>query len=93
MLKLKLHVTALSGKKTGQAGKISAYFESRYGHGSLSVISELDDPVQALSDEVLITPTLIKTEPEPRRRIFGDISNPPELASHLGLGYAAASGV
>src|SRR4051812_37144150 len=38
---------------------------------TLEVIDCLDEPLRALADGVLVTPTLMRVEPEPQRTIVG----------------------
>ena len=46
------------------------YFAGRY---QLEIIDIFDDPLRAVKDKVLVTPTLLKTAPAPVIRIVGDL--------------------
>ncbi|MGQ9925565.1 MAG: circadian clock KaiB family protein [Chloroflexaceae bacterium] len=51
-----------------------------------SIIDVLADPVQAEIHKILATPTLIKEQPLPQRRVIGDLSaDPSEVLSALNL--------
>ncbi len=50
---------------------------SEYLHGRyhIEVIDILKEPLRALSEGVLVTPTLVRMSPQPMRTILGDLSN------------------
>jgi circadian clock protein KaiB len=50
---------------------------------ALEVIDCLDDPMRAIEDGVLVTPTLVRVEPEPRRTIVGSLSAADRVVSAL----------
>lgn len=47
-----------------------AYFPDRH---QIEIVDIFDDPLRALADKVLVTPTLVKTAPAPLIRIIGDL--------------------
>lgn len=47
------------------------YFPGGY---QLEVVDVFEHPLRALADKVLLTPTLVKTTPEPRLTLVGDLS-------------------
>jgi circadian clock protein KaiB len=52
----------------------------------MQIVDVLADPAQAEARKILATPTLIKEQPLPQRRIIGDLSaDPRELLSALNL--------
>lgn len=48
-----------------------AHFSGRY---QLEIVDIFEDPLRALADKVLVTPTLVKQAPVPVLRIMGDLS-------------------
>jgi circadian clock protein KaiB len=48
------------------------YLKGRY---HIEVIDILNEPLRALSEGVLVTPTLVRLSPLPVRKILGDLSN------------------
>jgi len=42
---------------------------------SIDIVDILDDPIRALSDGVLVTPTLVRLSPLPAKTIVGDLSD------------------
>ena len=50
----------------------------------LEVVDVLENPELAERDQVLATPTLIRREPPPLRRLVGDLADPEKLVSMIG---------
>lgn len=55
---------------------------SRY---SLEIIDSLRDPLRALEQGVLVTPTLVRVHPEPQVTIIGTLRDAQAVADALGL--------
>jgi circadian clock protein KaiB len=55
------------------------------GRYELEIIDALDRPELADQEKVLATPTLIKLEPPPARRIIGELSHGDEVLFRLGI--------
>lgn len=55
----------------------------------VNVVDVLEQPELAERDGVVATPTLIRTQPEPVRRVIGDLSDLHELAAVLDLPRSA----
>lgn len=51
----------------------------------LEIVDILDDPRRALTDGILLTPTLIKSAPLPIARLIGSLSETERVVSSLGL--------
>jgi circadian clock protein KaiB len=58
------------------------YFDNDY---SLEIIDTLEDPLRALADGVLITPTLIKMSPKPAIKVVGNLSGKSAVLAALGV--------
>jgi circadian clock protein KaiB len=58
---------------------------------SLEIVDCLRDPMRALREGVLVTPTLMRLEPEPVCAIVGSLSDSARVLEALGLGPAAAT--
>ena len=54
-------------------------------HAELEVIDVLRQPEIGLQEQVLVTPTMIKLEPLPVRRIIGTLKDTSALLAVLGL--------
>ena len=51
----------------------------------LEVIDCLRDPMRALQEGILVTPTLVRLEPEPVQTVVGSLSNGTRVLEALGL--------
>lgn len=51
----------------------------------IEVIDVLKEPMRALADAVLITPTVVKLSPLPEQQIIGDLTEEEEVLRALGL--------
>jgi circadian clock protein KaiB len=52
----------------------------------LEVVDVLEEPLRALQEGVLVTPTLRKLAPPPEQTIIGDLSDSARVRAALGLG-------
>jgi circadian clock protein KaiB len=52
---------------------------------SLEIIDTLEDPIRALKEGVLITPTLIKVSPKPATKVVGNLSQKSTVLLALGI--------
>ncbi len=55
------------------------------GDFEVTVVDVTVDPDAAEAERVLTTPTVVKEEPAPRRRITGDLSDAQKVLTGLGL--------
>lgn len=51
----------------------------------LEIVDVLEEPLRALEDNVLLTPTLRKLAPPPMAQIVGDLSDGPSVLAALGI--------
>jgi circadian clock protein KaiB len=51
----------------------------------LEVIDVFAEPLRALDDGVIVTPTLVKASPPPRQQIVGDLGNLARVRDVLGI--------
>lgn len=58
---------------------------------AIEIIDCLREPHRALRDGVLVTPTLLRLTPEPRRTIIGTLSDAARVVSALGLAELMSS--
>jgi len=52
---------------------------------SLETVDCLRQPMRALQDGILVTPTLVRLEPKPERMIVGSLSDTARVVEALGL--------
>lgn len=55
------------------------------GCHKIEVIDVLKEPMRALGDAVLVTPTVVKVSPEPEQHIIGNLSEENDVLYALGL--------
>ncbi|HAR63312.1 MAG: circadian clock protein KaiB [Candidatus Margulisiibacteriota bacterium] len=55
------------------------------GHYHLEVIDVFKVPMLGIEDQVVAIPTLIKRQPQPERRIIGNLSNTEEVLASLDI--------
>ena len=51
----------------------------------IEVIDVLKEPLRALADAILVTPTVVKVSPAPELQIIGNLSDEEEVLRALGL--------
>jgi circadian clock protein KaiB len=50
----------------------------------LEIVDVLREPLRGLKDGIIVTPTLVKLEPEPKQLVMGNLSDVPALLNFLG---------
>ena len=51
----------------------------------IEVIDVMEQPLRALAEAILVTPTLVKLSPAPEQQIIGNLSEEEEVLRALGL--------
>ena len=59
--------------------------EHLQGSYKIEMVDILQEPLRALSEGVLVTPTLVRLSPPPLRKIVGDLSDRNVVLKALGL--------
>jgi circadian clock protein KaiB len=86
MLKLHIYVAGRTPDSAEAVNNLRRFLEEDFKDGySLDIIDVLKAPELAKRDKVFATPTVIKSTPEPNRRIIGDLSDKEKLFLGLGL--------
>ena len=86
--RLMLRLYVVSGAPNSIAARsnltaiLSGLGKDRY---ALEVVDCIADPHRALADGVFVTPTLLKTSPDPVQTIVGALSDRPGVIAALGL--------
>ncbi len=87
---LRLYVTGTTPKSLraiqNLRGMCEAYLQGRY---DMEVVDIYQQPSQAQSDQIIVSPTLIKSLPLPSRRLIGDLSNADRVLISLDIVPAA----
>lgn len=61
------------------------------GRHEIEIVDVFREPKRALADGIFLTPTLLKYNPNPARKIVGTLSNPLPVLHALGLDEARAA--
>ena len=67
--------------------------EELRGQADLQIVDIGDAGAQAVDDEILVVPTLVKRMPAPRRKLAGDLSDIVWLRTALDIQPAAHQGI
>lgn len=61
-----------------------------HGRCHVELVDVLEEPLRALEDGILVTPTLLKVAPLPSRQIIGDLSDREAVLLTLGIERGAS---
>ena len=87
---LRLFVTGMTPRSTRAIRAVRALCEERLkDRFELEIVDVYQQPNLIQGEQVIATPTLIKYQPAPLRRIVGDMSDTPRLCLGLGLACEA----
>ena len=85
-LKFRLYVAGDGPNSLQAVANLNALCSSRLpGRHSIEIVDVFREPHRALTDGILLTPTLVKISPAPVRRIVGTLSETERLTRMLGL--------
>lgn len=85
-LKLRLYIAGHSANSAQALASLTALCTEHFPSAhDLDVIDMLDHPQRALTDGVLVTPTLIRLQPLPVQRIVGSLSDTKQLLRLLAV--------
>jgi circadian clock protein KaiB len=85
---LRLFVTGMTPRSTRAIHAVRTLCEQRLkDRFELEIVDVYQQPQKIQDEQVLATPTLIKYEPAPLRRIIGDMTDTNRLCFGLGLAY------
>jgi circadian clock protein KaiB len=83
---LRLYITGLTPKSTLAIANVQKLCETHLaGHYELKVIDIYQQPHLAKEEQIIATPTLIKKQPLPVRRLIGDMSNTERFLAGIDL--------
>lgn len=88
---LRLYVTGTTPRSIQAVANIRNLCEE-YLHGkyNLEVIDIYQQPTEAVDEQIIAAPTLVKTLPKPPRRLIGDLSDRDRVIVGLDLGAGKA---
>jgi len=87
---LRLFVTGMTPRSTRAIRAVRAICQQRLeGRFQLEIVDVYQQPQLIQGEQIVATPTLVKYQPAPLRRIVGDMSDTHRLCYGLGLEYEA----
>jgi circadian clock protein KaiB len=91
-LVLRLYVAGAAPHSTRALENVRAICELHVGNKyELDVVDVLHEPLRALDDGILVTPTLVRLDPKPVKTLIGDLSEQTLVLTTLGLSARGAS--
>jgi circadian clock protein KaiB len=88
---LRLFVTGMTPRSTRAIRAVRALCQQRLeGRFDLEIIDVYQQPERIQDEQIIATPTLIKYQPAPLRRIVGDMTDTRRLCHGLGLHHDPA---
>jgi circadian clock protein KaiB len=89
-LVLRLYVAGDAPNSTAARANLRRLLEARSPSTyTVEIVDCLVDPMRAIEEGVLVTPTLLRLSPPPRRTVVGSLSENGQVASALDLAPAA----
>jgi circadian clock protein KaiB len=85
MTRLRLYVAGEAPNSQQARSNLQALLETVGGEYELEVIDCLVDPLRTLTDGIVVTPTLLKVEPEPKRTVIGNLADADYLRRTIGF--------
>ena len=83
---LRLYVAGNAPNSVRAQANLKTLCASLTGAIELEVVDVLDSPLRALTDGIMLTPTLVKLAPAPVLKLVGDLSDTLRVRTALGLG-------
>ena len=82
-LRLRLYVAGVAPNSLRAIANTRAMCASNFVDHVLEIVDLMIEPDRALTDRVIVTPTLIKLSPPPEMRLIGDLSDAAGLLTAL----------
>ena len=87
MVRLKMYIVNGSAQSQEKVETFRRMLEEALGRDyHLEILDIMENLEAALKDNVLATPTVIKSHPAPIRKIIGDLRDCEKILKELGLG-------
>lgn len=86
--RLRLYVAGQTPKSLTAFSNLKALCEQHLaGQYEIEVVDLLREPQQAMADQIVALPTLVRKLPEPIKRVIGDLSNVERVKIGLDLSF------
>ena len=85
LLRLRLYVAGNAPNSVSAIASLRAICDEHFAADhEIEIVDMLVDPLRALADGVIVTPTLLKLSPLPVQRLIGNLSNRGQVLVLLG---------
>lgn len=84
-LELRLYVAGAAPNSLLAESNLRRLLQASGVGGSLEIIDCLAEPLRALRDGILVTPTLVRVSPQPEHTIIGTLNDAAKLGAALGI--------
>jgi circadian clock protein KaiB len=86
MVSFRLYVAGEGQNSTRAIANLTALCQVRLaGRHQIEIVDVFGHPDRALADRIVMTPTLMRLEPGPIRRVVGTLAATDDVAAALGL--------
>jgi circadian clock protein KaiB len=86
----RLYVAGDGTNSTRAIANLTALCEARLGgRHRIEIVDVFGHPGRALADRIVMTPTVMRVEPAPIRRVVGTLQGSDDVVAALGLADAA----
>ena len=83
---LRLYVVGRTPRSARAIANLQRLCDERVpGRVEVEIIDVAEQPQRAEQDRIIATPTLVREQPPPQRRVIGDLSDPDRVLAGLGL--------
>ncbi|MEX2178636.1 MAG: circadian clock KaiB family protein [Gemmatimonadaceae bacterium] len=87
LLRLRLYVAGHADNSQRAIVNLKVICEQYYASAhDIEIVDLLEEPLRALQDGILVTPTLTRVSPLPMRRVIGNLSDTAKVLQALGGG-------
>jgi circadian clock protein KaiB len=82
---LRLYVAGNAPNSVRAIANAKAICLEHYGDNcELEIVDLMEQPLRALADEIIVTPTLLRLQPLPMRRVIGNLNDLEQVFLALG---------
>jgi circadian clock protein KaiB len=83
---LRLYITGITLRSTEAIRNIRSLCEEYLkGHYQLEIVDIYQQPAQAMAEQIIAAPTLVKKQPKPPKRFIGNLSDRDKIIMGLDL--------
>jgi circadian clock protein KaiB len=83
-LALRLYVAGDAPNSLSAVANIKAICDAHFPDAhKIEIVDMLENPLRALEDGVLVTPTLLRVAPQPTRRVIGNLNDRAQVQRML----------